>query len=70
MTLVLYDDPHTPMMHQAYLCLHHVRSMEPQVKNGAVDIQRVSGVELLKNSIQDDEGSGAAHASTETHTRL
>lgn len=54
------------MMHRSYLGLHHVRSVQPQVKNGAVDVQRIPVVELLQDSVQNDEGSGATHAGAET----
>lgn len=42
--------------------------MESQVKDRAIDIQRVLGVQLLQHSIQNDEGPCATHTSTETHT--
>ena len=50
--------------HSSYLSLNHVRSVQAQVEHCAVDVQRVLGVQLLQNAIQDNEGSSAAHAST------
>lgn len=47
-----------------HLRLHHVCAMKPQIEHNAVDVHRVSGVQLLKDSVQSDEGPGAAHSST------
>lgn len=58
------------MKHWSYLSLHHVGSMESQVKHGAVDIHRVFGVQLLQHSIQDNESPRSAHASTDKHTKV
>lgn len=49
---------------RAHLCLHHMCAMESQIKDDTVDIHRVSGVQLLKDSIESDKGPGPAHAST------
>jgi len=47
-----------------HLGLDHVRAVQAQVEHGTVDVQRVLGVQLLQNPVQDNEGSGASHAST------
>lgn len=52
---------------KSYLRLHHVGAVEPQVKDGAVNVHRVFGVQLLQHSVQDDEGPCATHTSTGTH---
>lgn len=51
----------------SYLRLHHVRAVEPQVKDGAVDVHRVLGVQLLQHSVQNDEGPCTTHTSTAAH---
>lgn len=59
-----------PMKHWSYLSLHHVGSMESQVKHGAVDIHRVFGVQLLQHSIQDNESPRPAHTGADKKTKV
>ncbi len=47
-----------------HLRLHHVCAMKSQIKHNTVDVHHVSSVQLLKDPVKSDKGSGAAHSST------